>query len=313
MDYDPRDDARKSYELAIEEKRKKLESFPCVRIGDAQLFLGDCLELLPLLPKVDAVVTSPPYMQQRNYGRKITDWKTLVSGCLTQVSDNAQILCNLGLIYKDGECLEYWNDLIFDMRYHGWRLFGWYVWDQLHGQTGDWNGRLAPAFEFIFHFNKTARKPHKTKPTLGGKIHGPGLRTQSGNQLNKDGSRRKKSQNGKTVNPTKIPDAIVRCARETSPLHSEHPARFPVKFAKELVEPYTSAGEVVLDPFMGSGTTGVACAKLGRRFIGIELEPKYFQIACKRIQEAYAQPDMFVEPPAKPEQTAMDLAIEQED
>ena len=61
----------------------------------------------------------------------------------------------------------------------------------------------------------------------------------------------------------------------------------------------------ILDPFMGSGTTGVACAKLGRKFIGIEIEPKYFDIACKRIEAAYAQPDMFIEPPAKAVQDAM--------
>ena len=56
--------------------------------------------------------------------------------------------------------------------------------------------------------------------------------------------------------------------------------------------------ETILDPFMGSGTTGVACVKTGRSFIGIELDPDYFDIACRRIQEAYAQPDMFIEPKA---------------
>jgi DNA modification methylase len=61
----------------------------------------------------------------------------------------------------------------------------------------------------------------------------------------------------------------------------------------------------VLDPFMGSGTTGVACAKLGRKFIGIEIEPKYFDIACRRIEKAYAQPDMFIERPAAPKQEAL--------
>jgi DNA modification methylase len=55
--------------------------------------------------------------------------------------------------------------------------------------------------------------------------------------------------------------------------------------------------DVVLDAFMGSGTTGVACAKLGRKFIGIELDEDYFNIACERIRKAYEQPDLFVEPP----------------
>ena len=63
----------------------------------------------------------------------------------------------------------------------------------------------------------------------------------------------------------------------------------------------------ILDPFMGSGTTGVACAKLGRRFIGIEIDPKYFDIACKRIFDAYKQPDLFIERPAAPVQEAMAL------
>jgi len=54
--------------------------------------------------------------------------------------------------------------------------------------------------------------------------------------------------------------------------------------------------KTILDPFMGSGTTGVACVKTGRKFIGIELDPDYFDIACKRVREAYAQPDMFIQP-----------------
>lgn len=54
--------------------------------------------------------------------------------------------------------------------------------------------------------------------------------------------------------------------------------------------------QTILDPFMGSGTTGVACVNLGRKFIGIEIEPKYFDIACRRIEEAYKQPRLFAEP-----------------
>ncbi len=63
--------------------------------------------------------------------------------------------------------------------------------------------------------------------------------------------------------------------------------------------------QTILDPFMGSGTTGVACAKLGRKFIGIEIEPKYFDIACRRIEAAYKQPDMFLPRPDAPKQKAM--------
>ena len=69
-----------------------------------------------------------------------------------------------------------------------------------------------------------------------------------------------------------------------------------------LVSRASLPGETILDPFMGSGTTGVACANLGRKFIGIEIEEKYFDIACKRIEIAYRQPRLFEEPRAEPKQ-----------
>lgn len=77
-----------------------------------------------------------------------------------------------------------------------------------------------------------------------------------------------------------------------------------------MVEPIkvsTLPGATILDPFMGSGTTGVACVKLGRKFIGIEIDEGYFDIACERIRKAYAQPDMFVEQSkaSEPVQTAL--------
>jgi DNA modification methylase len=73
----------------------------------------------------------------------------------------------------------------------------------------------------------------------------------------------------------------------------------------ELVSLFTSARQTILDPFMGSGTTGVACAKLGRKFIGIEIEPKYFDIACRRIDDAYRQPRLFKDEAPKPKQEAL--------
>lgn len=89
--------------------------------------------------------------------------------------------------------------------------------------------------------------------------------------------------------------------------YKEHPTQKPVTLISEILGQFTNSGQTILDPFMGSGTTGVACAKMGRKFIGIEIEPKYFDIACKRIEEAYKQPDLFVEPSRKQEQEKLDL------
>ena len=85
-----------------------------------------------------------------------------------------------------------------------------------------------------------------------------------------------------------------------------HPCSRALEHFEFLVRWWSEPGEVVIDPFMGSGTTGVACAKLGRRFIGIEIEPVYFDIACRRIEEACRQGDLFIErTEPKPEQAVM--------
>ena len=81
-----------------------------------------------------------------------------------------------------------------------------------------------------------------------------------------------------------------------------HPCPKPLRYSMWLVKRSALSYQTVLDPFMGSGTTGVACAKLGRKFIGIEIDEGYFQIACERIRKAYDQLDLFIEPPAKPVQ-----------
>jgi DNA modification methylase len=81
-----------------------------------------------------------------------------------------------------------------------------------------------------------------------------------------------------------------------------HPTQKPLALMEWCIQHLPEGAQTILDPFMGSGTTGVACVKLGRRFIGIEVEPKYFDIACRRIEAATRQPDLFIEQPRKAEQ-----------
>jgi DNA modification methylase len=272
------------------------------QIGDCTLVLGDCRDVLPTLGRVDAVVTSPPYAQQRKYGGYEADWRATVSA-LCNASSEAQVFVNLGLVHRNGEIVQYWTPFLADMQEGKWRLFGWYIWDKCDGMGGDWHGRLAPSHEFIFHFNKTpprfVRKTYHSK--LAGLVHrgNPGLR-------GANGVANGYAHQGKPVQDYKIPDSVLRIIPERNNYEAtEHPAVYPVLLPRVLIDTYTESGELVVDPFMGSGTTGVACVKLGRKFIGIEIEERYFDIACRRIEAAYAQPDLFIEPAPKEVQPSL--------
>ncbi len=94
---------------------------------------------------------------------------------------------------------------------------------------------------------------------------------------------------------------------KNTPGGSEHETQKPLPLMKELVELFTSPGETICDPFMGSGTTGIAAVKLGRKFTGIEIQTRHFDIACRRISEALKQPDLFIESPKPLKQEAMAL------
>ena len=86
-----------------------------------------------------------------------------------------------------------------------------------------------------------------------------------------------------------------------------HPTQKPIEVMKWCILLLPKKTKTIFDPFMGSGTTGVACAKLGKKFIGVELDPKYFEIACQRIEKAYQEPDLFVSPPTEIKQEVMEL------
>jgi DNA modification methylase len=87
------------------------------------------------------------------------------------------------------------------------------------------------------------------------------------------------------------------CSLIQTPDGAEHPTEKPVELMRWSILLLNEARSSVLDPFMGSGTTGVAAVRLGKRFVGIEIEPKYFDTACRRIEAALRQPDLFVAPP----------------
>jgi DNA modification methylase len=259
-------------------------------IGEATLYLADAAEILVELSPADAVITSPPYAEQRDYGGAVRPWEQNMCATFSalRASEGCQILVNLGQVHRDGECWPYWEPWREWMRAEGWRFFGWYVWDQTFGLPGDWNGRLAPSHEYVFHFN---RKPVEVNKWARGrsdgkKVTGPGMRKQDGTMSSQ------MSHAGAPINSWKIPDSVIRVCREQR-RGVEHPAVFPERFPQELAMSFTQKGGTVLDPFMGSGTTGVACTKIGRRFIGVEIHQPYFEIACERIENAQRQEKLF--------------------
>lgn len=231
--------------------------------------------------EVELVFTSPPYAQQRDYteASDVSDWDGLMRGVFGNlpVTDDAQVLVNLGLVHREGEWQPYWDGWIEWMREQGWRRFGWYVWDQGWGMPGCWNGRLAPSHEWLFHFNRRGVEPMKwlAKKSENVKARYSGQSTMRG----ADGVLRDFTSPGASAQPNKVPDSVVRVNRQTGGHKIDHPATFSVGLPSFILHCW--AGDVY-DPFLGSGTTLIAAEQLDRICYGIEIEPRYCDVTVER-------------------------------
>jgi site-specific DNA-methyltransferase (adenine-specific) len=203
-------------------------------IGRATLYLGDCREVLPTLPKVDAVVTDPPYGLGTRLHREADDvWKLRSTADAEWDSEPAYEALELAL------CASLWHIVWGGNYYVLPPARCWLLWDKMQEHSG------AHAEMAWTNLDKPVRTFRYARAQLAseGKVH-----------------------------PTQKPEPLMRWCIGHLPHDSD----------------------TILDPFMGSGTTGVAAVQMGRDFIGIEREERYFEIACRRIEEAQRQGDLFL-------------------
>ena len=258
-------------------------------IGNAVLYLGDCMAILPTLPKVDAVITSPPYntlggipatasgiwgqsggglgfvnaLRDNGYSDDLPEheyvaWQIAVFSSIN-VNENASLFYNHQLRWRDKVLLH----PVEWFKPFGWNLRQEIIWDRSGGMM--FNARMFCRFdERILWFVRDNWKWNQELVGIG---------------------------------------TIWRIPMEQN---KEHPVAFPNEIPIRCMSATTDNNDVVLDPFMGSGTTGVACANLGRRFLGIEIEPRYYEIACRRIEDAQRQQRLIPdEPQRKPVQDGL--------
>ena len=222
-----------------------------VIIGDATLYLGDCMDILPMLDMVDAVITDPPYGINENHK------KVASRGKLAAPKDYGEF--NWDVAPPATELINAIRNKATWCAFFGGNYFElpptscWLVWDKLNGDNDFADCELA--------WTNWPKAVRRLQWRWNGMI---------------------RQGNEERFHPTQKPLGVMKWVIDLCP-----------------------KSETIFDPFMGSGTTGVAAIQMGRKFIGIEREPKYFDIACERIENAQRQQSLFEQPKQKIEQIGM--------
>lgn len=273
-----------------------------VHVEQPLIYQGDCLDILPTLESnsIDLIVTSPPYADQRKdtYGGvspdKYVEWFLPIADELKRVLKNeGSFILNIKERVVNGERHTYVLELILAMRKQGWLWTEEYMWHKRNSYPGKWPNRFRDGWERCLHFTKSkhfAMYQDAVRVPMGDWSR-TRLRNLSETDKRRDNSRVQSGFGKKIENwvgrELAYPDNVLHLATECS--NRNHSATFPVDLPAWFIKLFTQPGDLVIDPFIGSGTTAVAAKQLGRRCIGIEIDPAYIQIAQSRLNEVQAQ------------------------
>lgn len=271
-----------------------------------QILEGDCRNLLPQLPDecIDLIVTSPPYADQRRhvYGGvppdEYVEWFLPISTELKRVlKPTGSFVLNIKERVVNGERHTYVIELILKMREQGWLWTEEYIWHKKNTYPGKWPNRFRDAWERCLHFTKQKQFKMFQEAVMVpmGDWRHERLRKLSENDLRRDVSRVGSGFGKRVANwigrewayPTNVLHMATEC------YNRNHAATFPVDLPAWFIKLFTEPGDIVLDPFMGSGTTAVACVRLGRKYIGFELNPQYVEVAQQRLDKEIQQLNLY--------------------
>jgi len=270
---------------------------------------GDCEEVLKGLPddSVDLIFTSPPYADQRQstYGGVTPD--DYVSWFLPKAAQFLRVLKPTGTFILnikervvDGERHTYVIQLILKMREQGWLWTEEFMWHKKNSYPGKWPNRFRDNWERLLQFNKQKQfKMHQeaVMVPVGGWSKGR-LSNLSEIDKTRDESR-VGSGFGKNVSnwvgrDMVYPTNVIHMATECS--NRNHSATFPEDLPAWFIRLFTQPGDVVLDPFIGSGTTALAAARLGRYYVGIDIDKEFVELARRRAPHVQVRLSGIVEP-----------------
>jgi DNA modification methylase len=251
------------------------------------LMQGDCLECMSEIPdgSVDLTVTSPPYDNLRTYNGNNDQWgehvwRNVIQGLYRVTADGGVVVWIVGDATINGsETGTSFKQALHAMEC-GFNLHDTMIYEKDGIAFPDKN-RYQACFEFMFvfskgsplNFNQICDRPNKS---YGRKVTGTERRV--------DGTTKKASGYGNQIKEFGARWNVWRISSDKGNRITGHPAMFPQDLAQDHILSWSNKGDTVLDPFMGSGTTGVACVNTGRDFIGIELDETYFNIAKERIE-----------------------------